>query len=202
MTNERIASLPLQVRPRTGESTDSFVRRLARANHLKPSYLLKFLAGPPHWEGKPRVERLSAITGRPVANLERALADSRSPRRRTKPTPVRQRKTDRKYTYATSELFFQIRRDAQDEGLTQRELCSRYRVNFRTVRLALQTVEPPPRKVPRRLSPALEPHKPLINPLIEQGLSAKEIWVTLMDDHNVSVSYSTLNSYVRLHPPA
>lgn len=34
----RLRPLPVRPRPKPGESTDSYVRRLARANHLKPSY--------------------------------------------------------------------------------------------------------------------------------------------------------------------
>lgn len=105
------------------------------------------------------------------------------------------------YRFATPELFFQIRRDAQNETLSQRELSKRHRVHLRTVRLALQTTEPHPRKVPRRLSPALEPHKkPLINPLIRGRPLREGDWVRLMDEHDVSVSYATLNNYARLHP--
>ncbi|WP_327350093.1 hypothetical protein OG772_36015 [Streptomyces sp. NBC_01321] len=40
-----------------GESTDSYVRRLARANHLRPSALHGYLCGPPFWFGKPQIER-------------------------------------------------------------------------------------------------------------------------------------------------
>jgi hypothetical protein len=66
--------LPLTPRPRLGESTNSYIRRLARANHLVPSYLQGFLCGPPTWFGKPRLTRLAAVTGRPAAALQHALA--------------------------------------------------------------------------------------------------------------------------------
>ncbi len=44
MTAE-LVRLPMRVRPNLGESTDSYIRRLARANHLRPSYLHGFLCG-------------------------------------------------------------------------------------------------------------------------------------------------------------
>ncbi|MET7762819.1 TniQ family protein [Streptomyces sp. NPDC005393] len=85
MPTDRPALLPIQVPPRLGETTDSYIRRLARANHLKPSYLHRFLCGPPFWFGKPSLSRLAAASGRPRRSLERALADVASPRRRNKP---------------------------------------------------------------------------------------------------------------------
>ncbi|MBC9729822.1 TniQ family protein [Streptomyces sp. TRM68367] len=74
---EHLVPLPVRVRPRPGESVDSYVRRLALANHLKPSYLRSYLAGPPDYgPGKrPRPDRLAALAGREQGILERALLD-------------------------------------------------------------------------------------------------------------------------------
>ncbi|MEU9997759.1 TniQ family protein [Streptomyces sp. NPDC050848] len=88
MTAE-LARLPMRVRPYLGESTDSYIRRLARANHLRPSYLHGFLCGPPNWFGKPHLARLAALTGHSSEALQHALADASSPRRRRKPAPIR-----------------------------------------------------------------------------------------------------------------
>jgi hypothetical protein len=38
--------LPFRTTPVTGENTSSYVRRLARANHLRPAYLRRYLADP------------------------------------------------------------------------------------------------------------------------------------------------------------
>ncbi|MFF9819849.1 TniQ family protein [Streptomyces sp. NPDC014006] len=72
---DRPRLLPVRPRPKAGETTDSYVRRLARANHLKPSYLRGYLVGPPDYgQGKrPRADRLAAVTGRRQNMLERAL---------------------------------------------------------------------------------------------------------------------------------
>lgn len=54
--------LPIDVRPAAGERTELYIRRLARANHLRPSYLRRFLAGPPGWDGKIQPERTQRHT--------------------------------------------------------------------------------------------------------------------------------------------
>ena len=70
-----LAPLPIRPRPRPSETTESYARRLARANHLRPSYLRAFLCDPPRHTGAIRPWRLAAISGRSVQALEHALAD-------------------------------------------------------------------------------------------------------------------------------
>ncbi|WP_408996934.1 TniQ family protein [Streptomyces ipomoeae] len=70
---ERIDTLPIRVRPRPGELADSFVCRLARANHIEPSYLHGLVHGPPLWVGAPKIDRLALSSGIPEAVLERTL---------------------------------------------------------------------------------------------------------------------------------
>jgi hypothetical protein len=67
--------VPLPIRPRHGETTESYARTLARANHLRPSYLRAFLCDPPRRTGAIRPWRLAAISGRSVRALEHALTD-------------------------------------------------------------------------------------------------------------------------------
>ncbi|HEV3294119.1 MAG TPA: helix-turn-helix domain-containing protein, partial [Streptosporangiaceae bacterium] len=66
--------LPIRPRPRRGETTESYARRLAHANHLRPSYLRAFLCDPPRRTGAIRPWRLAAISGRSVRALQHALA--------------------------------------------------------------------------------------------------------------------------------
>jgi hypothetical protein len=70
-----LAPLPIRVRPQRAETTESYARRLARANHLRPSYLRTFLCDPPRHTGAIRPWRLAVISGRSVRALEHALAD-------------------------------------------------------------------------------------------------------------------------------
>jgi len=64
--------LPVRVRPRNGEMLSSYVRRLARANHLKPSYLHLLLRPTP--VNCIQASRLAALSGRPAWTLAQALA--------------------------------------------------------------------------------------------------------------------------------
>ncbi|MFE2042627.1 hypothetical protein ACFXAZ_17200 [Streptomyces sp. NPDC059477] len=40
-----------------------------------------------------------------------------------------------------------------------------------------------------------------IQAMLDQGLGPKQIWLNLMDDHDVSVSYTLLRHYVRYRFP-
>ncbi len=68
-----LCPLPIRPRPGAGEPSEAYIRRLALANHLRPSYLRGYLAGPPRYLGAIRPERLAALSGRTVAILECTL---------------------------------------------------------------------------------------------------------------------------------
>lgn len=68
--------LPVYVRPADGDTLDSYIRRLAHANHLPPTDLRSHLCAMGS-VGPPLVEKLAAVTGRPLADLQRALIDTR-----------------------------------------------------------------------------------------------------------------------------
>ncbi len=70
------------------------------------------------------------------------------------------------------ELFEGIRRDHRREDLSIRELATRHGVHRRTVRQALASAEPPPRKVPERVAPKLELIAPLIDVMLRVNLDA------------------------------
>lgn len=55
------------------EGIETFIVRLAKANHLQPAYLRDYLCPPPHHRGKPSWSRLAAATGRHPAALREAL---------------------------------------------------------------------------------------------------------------------------------
>ncbi|WP_299170021.1 IS21 family transposase [uncultured Arthrobacter sp.] len=107
---------------------------------------------------------------------------------------------------ARVEVFAAIRRDARVEGLSIRALAFRYGVHRRTVRAALESAEPPERKTPVRVSPKLEPFKPLIDAMLlgdvsaprKQRHTARRVLARLVDEHGLNeVSYSTVRDYVR-----
>ena len=68
------------------------------------------------------------------------------------------------------DLFARIRRDARIEGLGTRKLAARFDVGRNTVRRALQSAEPPARKVPDRVAPKLGPFKDAIDAMLREDL--------------------------------
>ena len=55
--------LPIRVRPAAGETAESYIRRLARANHLRPSLLQVYVRNPDVPTGTIRPRRLAAVSG-------------------------------------------------------------------------------------------------------------------------------------------
>ncbi|MET3808498.1 transposase [Nakamurella sp. UYEF19] len=108
------------------------------------------------------------------------------------------------------ELFAAIRRDARVEELSIRELADRHRVHRRTVRQALASALPPPRKTPVRVSRRLEEHKSVIDGWLKDDLdaprkqrhTARRVLARLVDEQAaVDVSYSTVRDYLARRRP-
>jgi transposase len=104
------------------------------------------------------------------------------------------------------ELFEQIRRDREREGLSIRELARRYGVHRRAVRQALASPLPAPRKTPEcRPAPKLGPYRALIDEWLladreaprKQRHTARRIWQRLVDEHGAEVAETTVREYVR-----
>ncbi|QHA02277.1 GntR family transcriptional regulator [Streptomyces broussonetiae] len=72
-----------------------------------------------------------------------------------------------------TELFAAIRRDKRlDPELSQRALAEKYGVHRRTVRQALLSAVPPPRKKPVPRATVLDPAKPWIDAMLREDASA------------------------------
>jgi transposase len=104
------------------------------------------------------------------------------------------------------ELFEQIRRDRDREGLSIRALAARYGVHRRAVRQALASALPPAKRAPsHRPAPKLGAYRALIDEWLEadrvaprkQRHTAKRIWRRLVDEHGVDVAETTVRDYVR-----
>lgn len=183
---ERLGPLPVRVRPRPGEHIASFVRRLARANHLKPSYLHMILSGPPNWFGAPQPDRLAALSGISELVLQRTLARPSSELIVLRPEPG-QSEAER----SRAQLLLRIRRDGEGRGLTVRSLAARHQASRRTVRKALNTPEPSPEVITCHRPRVVERHSHLIDPMLEEGgLLPKQIWVRLIDDHDITIGFT------------
>jgi transposase len=108
------------------------------------------------------------------------------------------------------ELFEAIRRDHRLEGLGIRALADRHRVHRRTVRQALTSAVPPPRKPAVRVSPRLERFKPAIDAMLREDLdaprkqrhTARRVLARLVEEHAATeVTYSTVRDYVARRRP-
>jgi transposase len=104
------------------------------------------------------------------------------------------------------ELFEQIRRDRDREGLSIRALARRHGVHRRAVRQALASPLPPVKRSPQgRPAPKLGGYRALIDAWLEadreaprkQRHTAKRIWRRLVDEHGVDVAETTVRDYVR-----
>src|SRR3954468_21529539 len=104
------------------------------------------------------------------------------------------------------ELFEQIRRDRDREGLSIRALAARHGVHRRAVRQAWASPVPAVKRSPSsRPAPKLGAYRPLVDAWLEadreaprkQRHTARRIWVRLVDEHGVEVAETTVRDYVR-----
>ena len=103
------------------------------------------------------------------------------------------------------ELFEQIRRDRRVEELSIRELADRHRVHRRTVREALASAVPPPRKAyPPRARPAIDPYVEIVDGWLladrdvprKQRHTARRVWQRLVAEHGATLAEVTVSGYV------
>jgi transposase len=108
------------------------------------------------------------------------------------------------------ELFAAIRRDSRMHGLGVRALARRYQVHRRTVREALSSAWPSPRKKPPPRKTRLEPYKDAIEQILLADLDAprkqrhtsKRIFNRLVGELEMEgISYATVCDYVRWRRP-
>ena len=105
------------------------------------------------------------------------------------------------------ELFEEIRVDHRREGLSIRELAVRHQVHRRTVRQALASAVPPPRKeYSSRGRPAIDPFRQVIDAWlvadlkapVKQRHTARRVWQRLVAEHGADVAEVTVSRYVAL----
>jgi transposase len=103
------------------------------------------------------------------------------------------------------ELFEQIRKDRRVEGASIRELAERHGVHRRTVRQALVSAVPPPRRpYPQRPRPAIDAYAQVIDGWLladrqvprKQRHTARRVWQRLVAEHGATVSEVTVSRYV------
>ena len=113
MTADQPPPLPVRPRPRRGETADSYLRRLAAANHLRFSHLRYYLSRPEGSYGPVDPGRLAALAGRELPAILHALpelapAGSRPGARRYTEADIQRNRAAKRAKYAA------IRRDARN----------------------------------------------------------------------------------------
>jgi len=104
------------------------------------------------------------------------------------------------------EQFELIRRDRRQQNLSIRELAKKHKVHRRAVRQALESAEPPMRKIPARRAPAMDPWADIVQSWLEtdqsvpvkQRHTARRVWQRLVDEHRAKISESTVRAFVAL----
>jgi hypothetical protein len=201
--NEVLRPLPLRLRPQPSETAESYVHRLARTNHLRPSYLRRCLTTPEGSYGPIQLDKLAALTGRAPAALLHALPDlaprpaSGAERRSGRDPDDQQRRNQQR----RRDQFAAIRRDAR-AGLSGRALERKHKVGHRTVSKALASATPPPRKKMNRQAAVLHNFHDHIDSMIHTNpaIPVSEVWARLVDDHGATASYGAIRAYVARHP--
>jgi hypothetical protein len=185
--------LPIRVRPAAGETAESYIRRLARANHLRPSLLQVYVRNPDVPTGAIRLRRLAAVSGSTRTALAFALTGLTPASQRHLPPPSpAESQAERKGR------LFGVIRDNAARGMSIRQLAARHHVHRRMVRQALADIgEPPPRKQGTRPAPAIGPVQDVLDELASHPLTVWEIWTTVIDQHDCDASYAAVRDYIR-----
>lgn len=186
--------LPVRVRPAAGETAESYIRRLARANHLRPSLLQVYVRNPNVPTGAIRLRRLAAVSGSALTALAFALTGlttATKPHRLPPPSPAESQA-------ARKARLFSVIRDDAARGMSIRQIASRHHVHRRMVRQALaEPAGPPPRRRGTRPAPAINPIQNILDKLAGEPLTIWEIWTTVTDEHDSDASYAAIRDYIR-----
>jgi hypothetical protein len=137
MTAGQPPPLPVRPRPRRGETADSYLRRLAVANHLRFSHLRRYLSRPEGSYGPVDPGRLAALAGRELPAILHALPELAP----TDPRPAARRYTDediQRSHAARRAKYAAIRGDARN-GMSGRAIERKHHVGRRASRRVTAT---------------------------------------------------------------
>jgi hypothetical protein len=102
-------------------------------------------------------------------------------------------------------LFGQIRKDRRVEGASIPELADRHHLQRQTVRQALESAVPPPRRpYPQRPRPAIDVYAPVVDGWLladrevprKQRHTARQVWQRLVAEHGAACSEVTVSRAV------
>jgi hypothetical protein len=189
--------LPVRVRPAAGETTESYVRRLAHANHLRPSLLHVYVRNPGLPTGAIPIRRLAAVSGSTVTTIARALTGLPSSRELQRPPSTGESRSTWESQAARKARLFPIIRAEAEQGIPTDQIAYRHQVHRRMVRQALATDgPPPPRKRRTQPAPLIDPIRGILDKLADESRTIWEIWTIVTDEHGSNASYATIRGYV------
>ncbi|WP_406485928.1 hypothetical protein [Streptomyces phaeochromogenes] len=175
-----LAPLPVNVRPRLGETTDHYIQRLARANHLRPSDLLQHLTPPPHKTGRrPQLNRLAALSGRSTDVLANTLTNAGPT---AEPTPSILRLQHHSALNDTGHnVTSLIKHNARRSNNSLKQIADTWKIPLWLLRRVLDPRFPDP-KPPLRASMSEDTYRTIWEHYM-QGATPTQTWHNLLDDH-------------------
>lgn len=220
--NEQLpAPLPITVKPRPGEHYTSYIRRLAEANHLRPSLLRAYVNTDAYAAKGFRIDRLAALASRTATALEHVLTGLPTPHppgtsparfKRSYPKKKIPRTPDERLAQDLGLAQEQVRFDDQMDlyariredhalliGITLEQLAEIHMVSRQAVRDILDGIAPRPpgrRRTPRPYA-VLGPVRGLIHQMWQDGMGLDQIWSELLDKHEGAMSKNTIKIYIR-----
>jgi hypothetical protein len=175
------------------DTAESYIRRLAQANHLRPSLLQVYVRNPDVPTGAIRLRRLAAVSGSTRTALAFALTGLTPASQRQLPPP-----SPAEPQAARKARLFGVIRDDAARGMSIRQIAGRHHIHRRMVRQALaDPTGPPPRKRGTRPAPAIGPIQDVLDKLAGEPLTVWEIWTTVTDEHDSDASYAAIRDYIR-----
>ncbi|MFF4364488.1 hypothetical protein [Streptomyces sp. NPDC001594] len=195
-----LAPLPVNVRPRLGETTIHYVQRLAHANHLKPSYLLWILIRPsPTRTLKPRLDRLAALSGRSADILKITLVDAAPPSFPAQPTAstLRLERVASEMAHRRSfNIIGQIKQHARRNKGTLRQIADMWTMPHWLIRKVLSPGFPNRTPVGKQL--LSEDQHAKLTACYEQGMTAAQAWHDLIDNQDTWITQSCVQAHFAL----
>ena len=219
MSDQGPRPLPFTVKPRASEHYTSYIRRLAQANHLRPSLLRAYVNTEALSAKGFQIDWLAALASRPADALQHALTGLPKPRppdagppkysypkRKIPRTPADRLAHDLKLAQDQvrfedeRELYARIRADhAMIVGMSVDRLTEIYMLSRQTVREILAGKDPHPPGLSRHPRPraAIGPVQDHIHRMWREGITLDQMWAELVDHHEGSMSKATLKIYIR-----
>lgn len=186
-----LAPLPVNVRPRLGESTVHYIQRLAHANHLKPTQLLNILNGPLAARSASAVDisRLAALSARSMETLKATLADAGPSQRpiNTQSAIRLARLATEKSRRRSSNIIGQIKLDALRSKGSLRQIADAWGLPNWLIKKILSPSFPDMNPIARAAHLSDE-HYSLLAAHYDQGAPPGQAWRDLVDNHDTWIA--------------